>query len=473
MSSGHDEYWSGQQRANVETARDAGVNLAFFSGNESFWKTRWEPSIDGSSTSYRTLVCYKETAANAKIDPSTEWTGTWRDPRFSPPADGGRPENALTGTLYRVNATRERHDPGPRGRRQDAPLAQHERRHAPGDGVATLTTGSLGYEWDEAPDVPSRPPGSFNLSTTTLAITDGKYLLDNGLTYGNGTATHHLTMYRAPSGALVFGAGTVQWVWGLDTENLHGGSVPDVRMQQATVNLLADLGAQPTTLMAGVVAATASSDRTAPTSTISAPADGAALIPGTPVVISGTATDAGGGRVGGVDVSTDNGVTWHPAVGREQWTYAWTPSALGATTILARAVDDSANQQPTPTAAQVSLSQIRPGLASVPEGNDGTTVLQVPVTLSNPSLQPVTVQWATPTTPGAPAGQADPTIDYLPASGTLTFAPGETTKTVDITVLGDTAVEPDEYVFVQFTNPTNASLGGFLGYGFGVITNDD
>ena len=44
MSSGHDEYWSGGQRANVEAARDAGVNLAFFSGNEVFWKTRWEPS---------------------------------------------------------------------------------------------------------------------------------------------------------------------------------------------------------------------------------------------------------------------------------------------------------------------------------------------------------------------------------------------------------------------------------------------
>ena len=44
MSVGHDEYWSGAQRANVEAARAAGVNLAFFSGNEIFWKTRWENS---------------------------------------------------------------------------------------------------------------------------------------------------------------------------------------------------------------------------------------------------------------------------------------------------------------------------------------------------------------------------------------------------------------------------------------------
>src|SRR5581483_11892168 len=105
LSVGHDEYWSGPQRANVEAARDAGVHLAFFSGNELFWKTRWEASIDGSGTPYRTLVTYKETLANQVIDPQDPptWTGSWRDPRFSPPADGGRPENALTGTIFTVN----------------------------------------------------------------------------------------------------------------------------------------------------------------------------------------------------------------------------------------------------------------------------------------------------------------------------------------------------------------------------------
>src|SRR3989454_2759648 len=104
ISSRHDEYWSGPQRANVEAARNAGIHLAFFSGNEIFWKTRWENSIDASSTPYRTLVSYKETLANAKIDPLPNvWTGTWRDPRFTPAADGGRPENALTGTLFSVD----------------------------------------------------------------------------------------------------------------------------------------------------------------------------------------------------------------------------------------------------------------------------------------------------------------------------------------------------------------------------------
>src|SRR5205085_3548184 len=109
LSVGHDEYWSGAQRANVEAARAAGVNLAFFSGNEVYWKTRYENSTDGSNTPYRTLVTYKETQANAQIDPldvsSGIWTGTFRDPRFSPPADGGRPENGLTGTIFTVQGT--------------------------------------------------------------------------------------------------------------------------------------------------------------------------------------------------------------------------------------------------------------------------------------------------------------------------------------------------------------------------------
>src|SRR5207244_10283763 len=99
----------GQQRANVEAARSAGVDLAFFSGNESCWKTRWETSVDGSFTSYRTLATYKETQADARVDPldvsSNVWTGSWRDPRWSPPADGGRPENALSGTIFDVEET--------------------------------------------------------------------------------------------------------------------------------------------------------------------------------------------------------------------------------------------------------------------------------------------------------------------------------------------------------------------------------
>src|SRR4051812_15878009 len=104
ISSGHDEYWSAPERANIEAARDAGVSLAFFSGNEVFWKTRWENSTaDGASTPYRTVTTYKDTHFDAPTDPAA-WPGSWRDPRFTPPSDGGRPENALTGQLFMVNS---------------------------------------------------------------------------------------------------------------------------------------------------------------------------------------------------------------------------------------------------------------------------------------------------------------------------------------------------------------------------------
>ena len=342
LSVGHDEYWSAAQRANVEAARAAGVNLAFFSGNEVFWKTRWENSIDGSGTPYRTLVTYKETTANAKIDPTSVWTGTWRDPRFSPPADGGRPENQLTGTLFMNNDTGVPYA-------ITVPAADGKMRlwrntavaHQSAGAVATLPGGTLGYEWDTDPDNGFRPPGVVRNSTTT--ISSNGVLQDYGTTYGQGTLTHYLTLYKHSSGARVFGAGTIQWAWGLDSNHDRGNTAPDPSMQQATVNLLADMNAQPATLMPGLLAATASTDATAPVSTIVSPAAGATVSAGSAVTISGTATDSGGGVVGGVEVSVDGGTTWHPATGRGAWTYNWLPAGAATVVIKSRAVDDSGN----------------------------------------------------------------------------------------------------------------------------------
>jgi N,N-dimethylformamidase beta subunit-like protein/uncharacterized protein DUF4082/galactose oxidase-like protein/Big-like domain-containing protein/Kelch motif protein len=346
MSSGHDEYWSATQRANVEAARNAGRHLAFFSGNEVFWKTRWEPSIDGSNTAYRTLVTYKETHANAKIDPSPTWTGTWRDPRFSPPADGGRPENSLTGTIFMVNCCRF-----------DGVTVSSEEgklRFWRNTSLATLPTGesdtigagTVGYEWDEVKDNGVQPPGQFRLSSTTLTV--GSYLLDFGSTFGQGVATHSLTQYRHSSGALVFGAGTIRWAWGLDDQHdddpASPGFIPPIEaaMRQATVNLLADMGAQPSTLQPGLVPATASTDVTKPVSTVTAPGSGTSVQSGVAVLVTGTATDVGG-KVAAVEVSVDGGNTWHPATGRGPWSYSWTPGTPGTATIKSRAVDDTGN----------------------------------------------------------------------------------------------------------------------------------
>ena len=340
ISSGHDEYWSGGQRANVEAARDAGVNLAFFSGNEVFWKTRWESSIAGASTPYRTLVVYKETLDGAKIDPSSQWTGTWRDPRFSPPSDGGRPENSLTGTWFKVNCCE--------ASAIQVPAAQGKLRFwrntafaslAPGQ-VGTTSTGVLGFESDEAPDNGFAPPGLLRLSSTTRLI-NGGYLVDHGGVYGVATATHSATLHRRPNGALVFASGTVRWSWGLEGgDHRDGTSVADVRMQQATLNLLADMGTQPGSMQSGLVAATASSDSVAPVSAITSPAAGSSV--SGDVTVTGTASDAGG-LLAAVEVSVDGGATWHLATGTTNWSYTWTTSGAGSATIKSRATDDSGN----------------------------------------------------------------------------------------------------------------------------------
>jgi len=362
-SNGHDEYWSGPLRTNVEAARTAGINLAFFSGNEVFWKTRWENSIDGSGTPYRTLVCYKETLAGAQLDPldPPTWTGTWRDPRFSPPADGGKPENSLTGTIFMVNG------PGSDNSNLSlmVPADDGKMRFWRNTSVAglsagqtaTLPGGTLGYEWDVTADNGFQPAGQFHLSTATYSLTTD-YLLDYGGVYGAGTATHHMSLYRAPSGALVFGAGTVQWSWGLDSNHDNGSNPPSVDMQQATINLFADMGVQPATMQAGLVAATKSTDTNPPASMITSPTPGATLTLNVPFVITGTASDAGGGVVGGVEVSVDNGQSWHPASGRENWTYSFTPSQIGPLTLRSRAVDDSGNLESPGSGVAVTVGGV-------------------------------------------------------------------------------------------------------------------
>lgn len=371
MSVGHDEYWSGAQRANIEAARAAGVNLAFFSGNEAYWRTRYENSIAGTPTAYRTLTSYKETWSNQKVDDtSPEWTGTWRDPRFSSQANGGGlPENGLTGTMYTSNFS-------------DLPVTvsseEGKYRLWRNTSLTSLSSGTkvalaphtIGYESNEDVDNGARPQGLVRLSTTTGLVP--QYLQDFGNVVAEGTTTHHLTLYRASSGALVFSAGSIQWAWGLDQEHDGDGAAADPRMQQATVNLLADMKVQPGSLMTGLVAATASTDTTGPVATISSPSAGASIANGTSVTVSGVATDVGG-RVAGVEVSTDAGASWHPATGTSAWSYTYVQSGLGSTPVRVRAVDDSANIGAVATrsfAVACPCSLFGSAVPKVPAAND-------------------------------------------------------------------------------------------------------
>jgi hypothetical protein len=102
----------------------------------------------------------------------------------------------------------------------------------------------------------------------------------------------------------------------------------------------------------------------------------------------------------------------------------------------------------------------------VGEGDSGTTTMTFNVTLSNASGQTITVDYAT---ANGTATTGD--TDYDAASGTVTFDPGDTAKTVDVTVNGDTKREPDESFTLDLSSPSNATLAD--DQGVGTITNDD
>ncbi len=96
---------------------------------------------------------------------------------------------------------------------------------------------------------------------------------------------------------------------------------------------------------------------------------------------------------------------------------------------------------------------------------EGNTTATFTVTLSTVSGQTVTVDFATAN------GSAVTGADYTSQSGSLTFAPGETTKTISIPVLGDSLDEPDETFVVNLSDATNASIAD--AQGLGTITDDD
>ena len=343
LSVGHDEYWSKPERDGVEAARAAGKHLAFFSGNEVYWKTRWENSVDGTNTPFRTMVCYKEgtmatvgeNACGGKCDPTTEWTGLWRDGCSFPSGNACKPENGLSGEISWDGNTSTILVPDTYKRLRFwrntsvANLAT--------GATATLTNGTLGYEWDWEQFQSSYPPGRITMSNTSF---DGH--------------VHKLSLYKSSFGGLVFGAGTIQWSWGLDATHDRGNDPPNTAMQQSTVNLFADMGVQPATIQSGLTIATQSTDVTAPTATISAPANNTTITSTAPVNFSGTATDAN--TVAGVEISFDGGVTWSAANGTTNWTYQWSPGGNGVYNVLVRGIDDSGNYPPADSATKITLT---------------------------------------------------------------------------------------------------------------------
>ncbi len=286
--SGHSEYWSLPQFDGFLAARDAGVNIASFSANTAYWKVRYE---DGN----RTLVCYKTVQGSGSSGNGTvsvnDWgpdglqgtaddalgldgkagtaddnpqnsTTTFRD-NGAPPGDpsappGGRvgpdrPENELFGVMY-VGDNDSKSFPltVPAGNAGDEFAADRIWRNT---GVAENTSTNIGtrlvgWEWDAIPTqaqyLAHQPADVIRLSSSNVqTAADNSWLQDEGRLRNTTPppgqpGTVNAVRYQAPGGALVFASGTMQWAEGLAEES-------DDRIEQATYNVLSDMGAQPET----------------------------------------------------------------------------------------------------------------------------------------------------------------------------------------------------------------------------------
>lgn len=228
VSGGHDEYWSREMYDAATAARDAGVNLAFLAANDVYWQVRFGPSAAGVPD--RLMVCYKSAALDPTADPRRETT-RWRQWPLV------RPEQALLGVQF-VGGL-DRAFPWV-VRNADHWLYSGTGLHE-GDTIPYLVAG----EADALFPGTAVPPGD------SQALLSASPIVDKGGT----SAVSSGSIYRAPSGAWVFTAGTFRWPWYLDRLGYA-----DARIQRATANLLnrfsdpvAPVAAVPTAALAPAV----------------------------------------------------------------------------------------------------------------------------------------------------------------------------------------------------------------------------
>ena len=194
LSVGHDEYWSRPMRERFEAARDRGIHLAFLGADVSYWQIRFEPSSAGAPD--RTIVAYKEAADSSDPlaidgDPRNNRlvTGRWRDRPVS------RPEERLVGVMYATDPV-------------DGDIVIEGASHWAFAGTnlkrGDALRGLLGYEVDA---IYGGGPANLVRLAHSPFVDQGK------------TRYADMTIYTAPSDALVFATGSMQWNWGLDGYN--------------------------------------------------------------------------------------------------------------------------------------------------------------------------------------------------------------------------------------------------------------
>jgi hypothetical protein len=207
LSAGHDEYWSREMFDAAQAARDAGVSLAFFGGNEIGWQIRFESSSSGVAN--RVVVCYRDATIDPVQGPTT--TVAWRDP----PAN--RPEQTLSGLTYVAQLNNN----------VGYVVTNSSNWVYAGTGFkdGDVVPGIVGYEADS---YFTQFPAPTNTSRTLLSQSP---FTDAYNQRGNANSS----IYQVPGGAWVFATGTMSWSWGLDNLDYQ---LADARIQQATTTVL-------------------------------------------------------------------------------------------------------------------------------------------------------------------------------------------------------------------------------------------
>jgi len=129
-------------------------------------------------------------------------------------------------------------------------------------------------------------------------------------------------------------------------------------------------------------------------------------------------------------------------------------------------LDDDAPPAPVISINSVSVNEGKFNTKGRNAGTPQLTNMTFTLTLSAAAAQAVTVNFAT-----ADGSATIANNDYQSASGTVVFDAGQTTRTINVVIVGDNTVEPNETFSVVLSNPTNATLGN--GTGTGTILNDD
>ena len=181
--------------------------------------------------------------------------------------------------------------------------------------------------------------------------------------------------------------------------------------------------------------------------TIAAPAGTATVAP---IFVSGTAQDGGSGLC----ALTINGQTpsFDPRTGAYSMTIQFPP---GNHVITATAFDCDGNRSDSPPQA-ISIARVFPAAQfanAALTASESAPALRVGVTLDQASSITGTVRYAT------DGGSATAGADYVATSGTLVFAPLQTTAWLTVTLRGDSLDEASETIQLQLANPVNASLG--------------